>query len=96
MKEILSNIQCHTFFLIRKWSIASTLAAAFQLHPLMIMHIHYKVWYVLWISLLFEHCVNEYACHVCAVVSVNLKFTTNSLHLLMKFHSLVYIKFKRK
>jgi len=21
MKEILSNIQCHTFFLIRKWSI---------------------------------------------------------------------------
>jgi len=22
MKEILSNIQCHTFFLIRKWSIS--------------------------------------------------------------------------
>jgi len=24
MKEILSNIQCHTFFLIRKWSIETS------------------------------------------------------------------------
>jgi len=39
MKEILSNIQCHTFFLIRKWSIESSLV---YLQRARISHLHAK------------------------------------------------------